>query len=73
MATTLLSYHGDKAVKAKYLRRVRAHEKADEIVKGTYWQNGKGCAALFIAPIHRSFIRFFLLWKVQDGRNGLQD
>ncbi len=41
---TLLSFHGKKTVKAKYLRRVRAHAKADEIIKGKYWENGRGCA-----------------------------
>jgi hypothetical protein len=41
---TLLSFHGKKSIKAKYLARVKAHVKADEIIKGTYWQNGKGCA-----------------------------
>lgn len=30
---TLLSFHDDKAIKAKYLSRVRSHAKADEIVK----------------------------------------
>src|SRR3990167_5594668 len=41
---TLLSFHGDPAVKEKYLARVRAHQTADEIVQGYYWENGKGCA-----------------------------
>jgi hypothetical protein len=41
---TLRAYHGQPAIKAKYLRRVRAHAKADEIVAGQYWENGKGCA-----------------------------
>src|SRR5690606_30279367 len=27
-----------------YLSRVRAHKAADEIIQGTYWENGKGCA-----------------------------
>jgi hypothetical protein len=40
----ILSYKGDKAIKAFYVKRARAHQKADEIVKGTYWENGKGCA-----------------------------
>lgn len=34
----------DSKVKTKYVKRVREHYKADEIVKGQYWQNGKGCA-----------------------------
>lgn len=27
----LIAYHGDPKIKAKYLRRVRAHRKADEL------------------------------------------
>ena len=40
----MLSYHSDPAVKARYLARVASHADADEIVKGRYWQDGKGCA-----------------------------
>lgn len=40
----LIAYHGDKAIRKKYLDRVKAHYKADEIIHGTYWQDGKGCA-----------------------------
>lgn len=42
--TTLIAYHGDPAIKAKYLTRIQAHEAADEIIHGKYWENGKGCA-----------------------------
>jgi len=38
------AYHNKKETKKFYLDRVKAHFKADEIVKGKYWQNGKGCA-----------------------------
>ena len=38
------AFHGDPAIKAKYLARVQAHAAADEIVHGKYWENGKGCA-----------------------------
>jgi hypothetical protein len=41
---TLLSFHGDQAIKDKYIARLQAHYKADEIIKGGYWENGKGCA-----------------------------
>ena len=41
---TLLAYHGDPEIKDKYLKRVRAHAAADQLVKGQYWQDGKGCA-----------------------------
>ena len=36
----LLSFHSDPKIKEKYLKRVRAHAKADEIIKGKYWQDG---------------------------------
>ncbi len=40
----MLSYHSDPAIKANYLARVEGHAAADEIVKGRYWEAGKGCA-----------------------------
>lgn len=40
----MLAYHNNQAIKATYLARVRAHRKADELIKGQYWKNGKGCA-----------------------------
>ncbi len=42
---TLKAYHGKPKIRDKYLRRVRAHRKADQIVQGYgYWSDGKGCA-----------------------------
>jgi hypothetical protein len=40
----MLSYHSDPTVKARYLARVAGHAAADEIIKGRYWEAGKGCA-----------------------------
>jgi hypothetical protein len=40
----LRAFHGDPAIKDKYVARVRQHAAADAIVKGQYWENGKGCA-----------------------------
>jgi hypothetical protein len=40
----MLSYHSDPAIKARYLARVEGHAAADEIIKGQYWETGKGCA-----------------------------
>ncbi len=37
------AFHGDPAVKDRYLARVRGHEAAREIVKGQGWIGGKGC------------------------------
>ena len=44
MTEKMLAFHGQAKVKAKYLARVHAHRQADEIVKGKYWSEGKGCA-----------------------------
>ena len=38
------AFHNDQKVKETYLTRVRAHRLADEIIKGKYWDGGKGCA-----------------------------
>ena len=40
----MLSFNNDPKIKQKYLERVQAHAKADEIIHGVYWQDGKGCA-----------------------------
>ena len=40
----MLSYHSDPAIKSRYLARVEGHAAADEILKGRYWEAGKGCA-----------------------------
>ena len=42
--TPLRAFHGNPAIKATYLARVRAHREADELVHGVYWAAGKGCA-----------------------------
>jgi len=42
----MLAYHGDPKIKAKYLRRVRAHARADRLIQGTGWdtESRRGCA-----------------------------
>ena len=42
----LLAFHGDPKIKVKYLKRIRAHAKADELIRGTGWNKytHKGCA-----------------------------
>lgn len=44
MAKKLIAFKGKQSIKDKFIKRVKAHAEADEIIKGTYWQNGKGCA-----------------------------
>ena len=40
----MIAYHNDPAIKAKLLADLQAHADADRLVKGQYWENGKGCA-----------------------------
>lgn len=40
----LTAYHGSEAEKQQILTQLRAHRLADELVKGLYWRDGKGCA-----------------------------
>lgn len=40
----LQAFHGDPAVKAFYINRVRAHRLADNLIQGKTWEHGKGCA-----------------------------
>jgi len=38
------AFHNKIEIKELYITRVRAHKEADELVKGKYWSDGKGCA-----------------------------
>ena len=38
------AFHNNSLIKELYLTRLNKHYQADEIVKGQYWENGKGCA-----------------------------
>ena len=40
----LIAYKNNPEVKAKVLAQLEAHRAADQIVKGQYWEHGKGCA-----------------------------
>jgi hypothetical protein len=40
----MIAYHGKSTEKSKILKQLRAHARADEIIKGGYWGDGKGCA-----------------------------
>src|SRR5271168_4065880 len=40
----MIAYHGDVAVKEKYITRVMNHRLADELIHGVGWEDGKGCA-----------------------------
>ena len=39
-----VAFRNDPKIKEKYLARVRAHRAADQIIKGKYWEDGRGCA-----------------------------
>ena len=55
--TPLLSFHGEQEIKDMYLTRLKGHYEADEIIKGTYWQHGKGCAVgcTIHSNLHRNY------------------
>jgi hypothetical protein len=40
----MLAYHSDSNKKSAILKQLKAHAKADEIIKGRFWEYGKGCA-----------------------------
>ena len=40
----MLAYHNDPQIKADILAQLERHRAADELVKGQYWEDGKGCA-----------------------------
>ena len=38
------AYHGEQEIKDAVLAQLEMHRLADELVKGQYWEDGKGCA-----------------------------
>ena len=40
----MLAFVNTTVTKPQILDQLRAHTAADEIIKGTYWEDGKGCA-----------------------------
>ena len=38
------AYHNNPEIKSNIIAQLIAHREADELVKGQYWENGKGCA-----------------------------
>jgi len=44
MTKQLQAYFNNPKIKRTYVKRITCHRKADELIHGTYWENGKGCA-----------------------------
>src|SRR5258708_23029455 len=40
----MITFNGDQSIKEKYINRLQLHYEADQIIQGTYWERGKGCA-----------------------------
>jgi hypothetical protein len=38
------AFHNKQEIKDRYINRLKEHAKQDEIIKGNYWEHGKGCA-----------------------------
>jgi len=43
-ATAFTAYHGDAALKRAMIAQMENHATHDRLVKGQYWQEGRGCA-----------------------------
>lgn len=74
----MLAFHGKLELKDQLLNRLQAHYDADEIVKGKYWEGGKGCAlgcAMHLTNqggnIHLAYQKKYginiILGRLQDG------
>ena len=68
----MLAFHKNPELKEQLLNQLQAHYDADEIIKGKYWENGKGCAvgcALHSAD-HSLGEELYgiptVLWKLED-------
>jgi hypothetical protein len=44
MTQPLIAYHNQQSAKDAILAQLNLHRDADQIIKGKYWQDGKGCA-----------------------------
>jgi hypothetical protein len=64
----MLSFHSDPSIKSNYITRVAGHADADEIVKGRYWENGKGCAVG--CTIHGDVHEGFVSWRAVSWPDG---
>jgi hypothetical protein len=40
----MIAFHGIQSIQDQLVAQLEAHYKADEIIKGRYWEDGKGCA-----------------------------
>ena len=75
----------NQKTKNKYIARVKAHAEADEIVKGTYWEYGKGCAVgcTIHSSDHDSYekelgipslvIPRIVIWQFENKKYGLKN
>jgi hypothetical protein len=44
MKPAMIAYHNKPEIRADIIKQLEAHIAADQLVKGQYWENGKGCA-----------------------------
>ena len=40
----MLAFQNTTVTKPQIIKQLEVHAKADDFIKGTYWENGKGCA-----------------------------
>jgi hypothetical protein len=44
LTDSLIAYHNDPDLRVRIIAELEAHRAADRLVKGQYWEGGKGCA-----------------------------
>ena len=55
--TKLIAFHGKADEKEELLKQLQDHYDQDEIIKGKYWEGGKGCAVgcTIHSDVHKSY------------------
>lgn len=61
----LISWHNDENLKATILQRLKDDHASERLVKGHYWENGKGCAVGVV--LHQQLACFSLLTRKDEA------
>src|SRR5690349_7382454 len=63
------AFNNDDGLKRFVLDQLAAHREADRLVKGTYWEDGKGCAV----GCTLEAVRLRCGKKIEHGRHALYE
>jgi hypothetical protein len=73
---TLVAYNGDRKLKAKLISQIRAHRKAEQLIKGSYWignGSGKGCAVGCLTHEAGGGHKKYEIWGIYEELAHLED